>query len=552
MTEFRSPLFALADEFVETNARMSPMSCTELGLSGYDDKLDDFTLDEANRQADYAREVLKRAKASAPIDDIDRIGKEVLVERIESNLGVHDSLEEFVTYSPISNPAANIRAIFSIMPTEGKDAIDNIAARLNLVERSLQGWKQTIEEMDALGKKTARRQVVGVAEQLDTFTNGGWNSMVQELDPKGENPALHKAAANAIAASAEMSKWLNEVHAPRSTEQDGVGEERYKPWVSYFTGADLDLKTTYEWGVEELARINDRMHRAAADLGLKGVPLKDVAEYCENSENHRIDGEDNLLQKLKDFTQSAVQKLNGTYFDIDDRIAFCDAKLAPEGSAGAAYYLPPSEDLSRPGSTWYPTLGHTQFNFWHIASTWYHEAVPGHHLQIATAILEKDRLSRFQRSGAWISGYGEGWALYAEKFMDELGAFEDPALELGYLSGQALRAARVVVDIGMHCGYLDQNGQVWNADSALKLLVENAMMAPDYAKSEIERYLGWPGQAISYKVGERYWLEIREAAKQRLGSAFNIKEFHNFALKIGPMGLDALRSEMVAWNGGSK
>jgi uncharacterized protein (DUF885 family) len=104
-----------------------------------------------------------------------------------------------------------------------------------------------------------------------------------------------------------------------------------------------------------------------------------------------------------------------------------------------------------------------------------------------------------------------------------------------------------VVDIGMHCGYLDENGVPWNADSALELLVENAMMAPDYAASEVERYLGWPGQAISYKVGERYWLEIREAAKQRLGSAFNIREFHSFALKIGPMGLDALRAEMGAW-----
>jgi hypothetical protein len=461
---------------------------------------------------------------------------------------VHDSFEEFVTYSPISNPASNIRSIFAIMPTEGEEAIANITARLNLVEKSLNGWRQTIEAMESMGKHTARRQVLGVADQLATFADGGWKSMAKDLDPEGKHPALHKAAESAQTASASMSQWLREVHAPRSPETDGVGEERYKPWAAYFTGAELDLRATYEWGIEELARINDRMHKAAAKLGLEGMPLKDVAEYCENSENHRIVGEEALLQKLKDFTQDAVTKLNGTYFDVDERIAFCDARLAPEGSAGAAYYMPPSEDLSRPGTTWYPTLGHTQFNFWHIASTWYHEAVPGHHLQIATAILEKDRLSRFQRSGAWISGYGEGWALYAEKFMDELGAFEDPALELGYLSGQALRAARVVVDIGMHCGYLDEYGVPWNADSALKLLVENAMMAPDYAASEVERYLGWPGQAISYKVGERYWLEIREAAKQRLGSAFNIREFHSFALKIGPMGLDALRAEMVAWN----
>ena len=133
--------------------------------------------------------------------------------------------------------------------------------------------------------------------------------------------------------------------------------------------------------------------------------------------------------------------------------------------------------------------------------------------------------------------------------MDELGAFDEPSLELGYLAGQALRAARVVVDIGMHCGYKDPQGKEWNAQSAYDLLVNNAMMAPDFAKSEIERYLGWPGQAISYKVGERYWMEIREDAKQRLGHSFEIKKFHNFALKIGPMGLDPLKREMANWKG---
>ncbi|MEJ0014200.1 MAG: DUF885 domain-containing protein [Actinomycetota bacterium] len=163
--------------------------------------------------------------------------------------------------------------------------------------------------------------------------------------------------------------------------------------------------------------------------------------------------------------------------------------------------------------------------------------------------MEKDRLTRFQRTEAWISGYGEGWALYAERFMDELGAFEDPAFELGYLSGQAMRAARIVVDIGMHCGYKDFDGNVWNADSAYNLMVDRALCAPDFAKSEIDRYLGWPGQAISYKVGERVWLRTREDAKKRLGDKFDIKAWHNYALKIGPMGLDPFEREMASFNG---
>ena len=545
----RSPIFAISDEYIDTTARMSPTACTALGIPGYDHLLDDYSIDHANAEAAYVRDVLARAKAMEPIDEIDRIAQAVLVERLEAGLELHESKEKFIAYSPILNPGSNIRSIFTIMPTQGDDANSIITARLNDVGRSLNTWKSTIEQMNHEGRGTARRQVLGVAAQLKVHSSGNYQGFAKQIDVEGKYPALHEAATSAQAASLEMSNWLSSIHAPRSVDVDAVGEARYAPWARYFTGAKLDLRATYEWGMEDLARINDRMYKAAEKLGLKGKTLVEVADYCERADLHSIEGTDALLQKLKDFTQEAVAALNGKYFDIDPSIAFCDARLAPEGSAAAPYYMPPSEDLSRPGTTWYPTLGHTRFNFWHIASTWYHEAVPGHHLQFATAALEKDRLSRFQRTDAWISGYGEGWALYAERFMDELGAFDDPALELGYLSGQALRAARVVVDIGMHCGYKDYDGKVWNADSGYNLLVERALMAPDFAKSEIERYLGWPGQAISYKVGERVWMDIREDAKQRLGDRFNIKKFHNYALAIGPMGLDSLRAEMSSWSG---
>jgi uncharacterized protein (DUF885 family) len=435
------------------------------------------------------------------------------------------------------------------MNTEGDEANANIAARMNALGAALDSWKATLEEMHSLGLGTARRQVTVVAEQLKVHGSGNYSAFAKQLDADGKYPALHEAAKNAEAASLKMSEWMRDVYAPRSPKEDAVGEARYAPWARYFTGAELDLRATYEWGVEDLKNINDRMYAAAEKLGLKGKSLAEVADYCENAELHRIEGEDNLVKKLLSFTEDAVKLLNGKYFDIDPKIAFCDARIAPAGSAAAPYYMAPSEDLSRPGTTWYPTLGHTTFNFWHIASTWYHEAVPGHHLQFGTAALEKDRLSRFQRTDAWISGYGEGWALYAERFMDELGAFDEPSLELGYLAGQALRAARVVVDIGMHLGYKDFDGNVWNAESAHKLLVERALMAPDFAQSEIERYLGWPGQAISYKVGERVWMQIREDAKKRLGDKFDIKKFHNYALAIGPMGLDPLAREMQAWDG---
>lgn len=548
MTTHRSEIFAISDEYIDALGRMSPMSATALGIPGYDHLLDDLSIAAETKAADYRREVLARVNAMEPIDDIDRIAREVLIERIESSLNLFDSKEAFITYGPIANPVANIRSTFTLMSTEGDEAVANITARLLAMGSALDSWKSTIEDMQALGKGTARRQVLGVAQQLTVYGSGGYADMAHSIDPDKKYPDLHLAALSAEAASLSMAAWMKDVHAPRSLDVDAVGAQRYAPWARFFTGADLDLRSTYEWGIEDLNQINARMYKAAEKLGLAGKSLKEVAEYCETAELHSIQGEEALLAKLIEFTEQAIARLDGVYFDIDPRIKFCDARIAPEGSAAAPYYMPPSEDLVRPGTTWYPTLGHTRFNFWHIASTWYHEAVPGHHLQCATATIEKDRLTRFQRTEAWISGYGEGWALYAERFMDELGAFEDPAFELGYLSGQALRAARIIVDIGMHCGYEDFEGKVWNADSAFNLLVERALLAPDFAKSEVDRYLGWPGQAISYKVGERVWLRVREDAKARLGDNFDIKAWHNYALKVGPMGLDPFEREMATFN----
>ena len=549
MTSFRSPIFELSDEFIIQSAHFSPMGATALGIPGSDHLLDDFSIEHATAVADYARDVVARAQKLVPIDEIDRIAKDVLIDRLESSIGLFDSDESLFRFNPFGNPITSVRSIFTLMDPQTSEDYANITARLNAVEAAFESWKTTLDTMHAQGKTAARRQALVIADQAEVHGHGGYADMATEFDPTGSHPELHEAAQRAQAAALSIAAWMRDVHAPRSVEVDGVGSAAYAPWAKHFTGSDLDLRATYEWGVQDLQQINDRMYQAAEKLGLKGKSLKEVADYCEAAELHRIDGADNLVKKLLEFTEEAVAKLDGVYFDIDPRIKFCDAKIAPEGSAAAPYYMPPSEDLSRPGTTWYPTLGHDRFNFWHIASTWYHEAVPGHHLQCATATIEAERLSRFQRTEAWISGYGEGWALYAERFMDELGAFDDPAIELGYLSGQALRAARIVVDIGMHCGFEDFDGKPWNATSAYELLVNRALLAPDFAQSEIERYLGWPGQAISYKVGERKWMQVREDAKTRLGKRFDIKAWHNHALRIGPMGLDMFGKEMANFSG---
>ena len=549
MTSHRSPIFALSDSYVEKSARLSPMSSTYLGLTELNDQLDDFSIAGRAVEADLTRQTLAELAALTPIDEIDRVAKSVMHERLTSSLELHDSFESHISFNVLTSPPADIRQVFEMMPCESAEDFDNIAKRLLAVEKAHLSWISTIDTLAKKGKTVAQRQIDGIAKQLEGYADGGYAGMATTFDPDGKYPAIHEAATSAAKSSAETARYLRGTYMALATPNDAVGAERYAVWARYYTGANLDLRATYEWGLKDLAEINARMWKVAAKIKPDAKTLREVADYLDNAPEYKIHGKEAIIKKLLDFTQVAVAQMDGTHFDIDDRMKFCDARIAPEGSASAPYYMPPSEDLSRPGTTWLPLMGKDEVSWWHLASTWYHEAVPGHHLQIATSVIERDRLSRFQRFGAWISGYGEGWALYAERFMDDLGAFDEPGIEMGFLSAQALRATRIVIDIGMHLGYTDENGRVWDAVSGREALMNKALLDEGSATSETDRYLGWPGQAISYKVGEREWIAARENAKKRLGAEFSLKKFHAHALRIGPMGLDTFAEEIAIWDG---
>jgi uncharacterized protein (DUF885 family) len=202
---------------------------------------------------------------------------------------------------------------------------------------------------------------------------------------------------------------------------------------------------------------------------------------------------------------------------------------------------------------WAVPSGVENFATWREVTTVYHEGVPGHHLQVAQTMLRSDLLNRWQRLACWVSGHGEGWALYAERLMEELGYLEDAGARFGMLDAQGFRAARVIVDIGMHLelevpkdnpfGW--RPGERWNADLGFEFLRAHCRMETEFLHAELNRYLGWPGQAPAYKVGERIWLQAREEAKQRKGSAFDLRAFHSDALNLGSIGLDPLRRALA-------
>jgi len=195
---------------------------------------------------------------------------------------------------------------------------------------------------------------------------------------------------------------------------------------------------------------------------------------------------------------------------------------------------------------WSVPVGVTEFNTWRETTTVYHEGVPGHHLQIGQAVYNRARLNTYRRQLAGTSGHAEGWALYAERLMEELGYLDDPGDRFGMLDGQRMRAARVVLDIGVHLGKPKLRGTgKWDWDYALDFMGKNVNMSPEFVRFEVNRYFGWPGQAPSYKVGQRIWEQIRDEYRAREGAEFDIREFHRKALDIGGVGLDTLKAALL-------
>ena len=390
---------------------------------------------------------------------------------------------------------------------------------------------------------------------VDGSTRPFFLTLLDDYDASGfadtaTRQRLEELATRATAAYASMGRYLVEEYAPHAVEEDAVGRERYSLYARDFNGIELDLDETYAWGWDELHRIEHAMG-AVAERIIPGVSVDEVIEHLER-DPEPCDRRRRRVSALEPgAARHHVAELDGTHFDIPDPVKQVEAMIAPPGGAAAMYYTGPSEDFSRPGRTWYPTLGKTRFPLWGEVSICYHEGVPGHHLQIAQVRYLADSLSRYQRTLAGTSGHAEGWALYAERLMGELGYLDDPAYELGMLRAQAMRAVRVVVDIGMHLELaIPANeryhpGETWTPDLALPFVIERSKFPPDFMASEVDRYLGLPGQAISYKIGERVWLSARDAARQRAGDAFDLKEFHRRALDLGPMGLDQLEAELA-------
>ena len=544
----------IAEDWVTTLAELNPSIATWIGIPGRLDDYEDLSPEGHAKLIAEGKKVHARLAAATEVDDVDWVTKTDLASDLELAFESDEAGLWMRDVNVIASPAQELRDVLDLMPTDTEQNWADIAGRLHNLPAAVDGYIQTLRLGIEKGITPAKRQVREVMEQarkhgagdgfFHNFT-GSASLAEQKQMPASLRADLASGATISAAAYERLATFLSDELLPAAREEDGVGREIYALHSRRFLGATIDLDETYEWGIEELARMTAEQGAIAREIK-PGASVLEAIAILDDDPSRKLHGTKALQEWMQQLSDRAVDELSRSHFDIPDPIKRLECMIAPT-QEGGIYYTSPSDDFSRAGRMWWSVPeGVTEFNTWRETTTVYHEGVPGHHLQLGQAVYNRAKLNTYRRQLAGTSGHAEGWALYAERLMQELGYLDDPGDRLGMLDGQRMRAARVVLDIGVHLGKpkLDGTGE-WDWDYALDFMGKNVNMPAEFVRFEVNRYFGWPGQAPSYKVGQRIWEQIRDASREAEGDAFDIKEFHRKALDLGGVGLDTLKAAML-------
>ncbi|SDL25263.1 Uncharacterized conserved protein, DUF885 familyt [Nocardioides sp. YR527] len=550
---------AHTDRYVEELCALDPLTATYVGVAGHDAELPDLSPDGMAAVEELNRAAYADVAAIEPVDEREQVAKDAFLERVGLDIEFAEAQLDRKFVSVITSGIHNLREVFDLMPTGTEDDWAAIGARLAKMPDAVAGYTATLREEAAAGRVSATAQYQKVADQILSWTGqkgagdffAGLVSRAPDTTPPSLRAELEASAGRANEAFVEFGRFMADDLVPNGLPKEAVGRDHYQLSSRRYLGAEIDLEETYAWGWEELKRLSDDMD-ATADRILPGASVVDAAAHLDKDPARQLTSTDALKSWMQDRADQAIAELADVHFDIPEPVRRIECMIAPT-TDGGIYYTGPSEDFSRPGRMWWSVPESvTSFGTWRELTTVYHEGVPGHHLQVAQTAYRAELLNRWQRLMCWVSGHGEGWALYAERLMDDLGYLDDPGDRLGMLDGQSFRAARVIIDIGMHLEltipednpFSFHPGEVWTPELGREFIGQHCLMEDAFLDFEVARYLGWPGQAPSYKVGERIWLQAREDARARAGAAFDMKAFHRAALDLGSLGLDPLRAAL--------
>ncbi|UTA53772.1 DUF885 family protein [Lysobacter soli] len=341
----------------------------------------------------------------------------------------------------------------------------------------------------------------------------------------------------------KLRAFVNDEYLPKTRDTFGLdklpnGQAWYAFNAKQSTTTDLTPAQIHQIGLDEVARIHGEMQKVMTEVGFKGS-LQDFFKYVQTDKKFEFKSQDELLKYYRGLEAKINEKVP-TQFSVIPKSPFEIRPVEPfrEKSAAGGQYYPPSEDGTRPGIFYVNTYDLPSRKIWDAEDLYLHEAIPGHHFQIATQIELKD-MPAFRRWSIQ-SAFAEGWGLYAESLGKDLGVYTDPYSYFGYLQNELWRAIRLVTDTGLH-------SKGWTRDQVISYMKENSAVSDTTAIAEAERYIAWPGQALAYKIGELKIKELRAKAEKELGAKFDVREFHNEVLKDGAVPLAVLEQKIDRW-----
>ncbi|WP_328857850.1 DUF885 domain-containing protein [Williamsia herbipolensis] len=534
---------AIADDFLARSCAADPVFSTLTGVRGNDHALTDYSPDAIAERSDLAREALRALAAATPVDDVDRVTVATMTDQLGRGLAVDDAGLRVGEVNVIESPLQAMRDVFDLMGTDSDEDRSVLLSRVRAIPECVESIVAGLRARVGHGEPVARRQVELVAAQSGEAVDAIWTNVATAL---AGSSTFAEDFDRARPAAAEAFDRLREVLTtevlPHAVERDGVGRDRYRLHSAEFVGTDLDPDESYAWGLDHLQSIVAEQETLAEQIA-PGAGVAGALAALDDDPRYQMTDRDAFVAWMQDLSDRATSGLAGTHFDIPDGLTALECRLAPS-AVGIIYYTMPSEDLTRPGRMWWSVPPEqTVFHTWQETTTVFHEGVPGHHLQLGQAMISPE-LNRWRKLASFTSGHGEGWALYAERLMDELGWLTDIGDRMGMLDSQRLRAARVVVDIGVHCGLTAPDsvgGGIWDADKAWRFLCDAVAMDRNVLRFELNRYLGWPGQAPSYALGQRVWERTRDDYL-RANPDRTLRDFHSRALRLGGVSLDVLPS----------
>jgi uncharacterized protein (DUF885 family) len=520
---------SLADDYLTRLAAFDPAAAALVGAPA--SPWPDLSPEAVQGRYHLDRSTAAALRRTRPRDGSEERLQKVMVERLDASAALYEIGFTSRLLAPLATPVHQMVSRLESAPRKTDLDRAELSRLLAAVPPALGDHRATLAWARNQGWVVSRRQVELVASQIRSWLGDGPGAVLRRLhEAVAADPDLGGSATAALAAFDATADFLQLDLAPVAPERDAVGDEEYGVTARAFLGSPVDPAEVAEWGRSQVTELESKA-AVLADLIEPGAGLDEVCRHLDATRRVRRD-------EVEGWLDGRITRAGEAMADWSLPVAAGDlACRITESTTGVMFYSPAPPDSARPALVWW-TLEGDSVPAWRQVTTVHHEGVPGHHLQHVMAATA--HLHPWQRHLCHVHGYAEGWAHHAEALAGELGLLEDPAENLGFVLGQLHRACRIVADSALHLDPGPGRQAGWSVPQAVDYLQRVGRLDATTARFEVDRYLGWPAQALAFRVGARAWESLRARAEKDAGAEFDPIAFYRRTLALGPMGLGPL------------